>query len=170
MNEVNANSQNKDQLDNDDIIIEDDLPKYKPGNEKEKMTPNKGIKDINAVNDNNNAGNKNIHGLEIEQPNNVGDVTDPNIKVTTPFKSRVPPNLLKTFIVTVVLAGIGVVLIILGCIQSIAKHTPGEGIMFWVLGSIVIIPGGFYTYQFFKAYRSHDDFEREKIFDQIPEL
>ena len=85
-------------------------------------------------------------------------------------KLKVPPRLFKTFIITLILAVVGVVLIILGCIESIAEKTPGKGIMFWVLGSVVIIPGGFYSYQFYKAKKAKDEYQREDIFDNIPEL
>ena len=65
-----------------------------------------------------------------------------------------PPLLFKTFIVSPVLAILGLVLVILGCIESIAEHTPGKGLMFWILGGLVMIPGGFYSYQFHQTNRN----------------
>lgn len=84
-----------------------------------------------------------------------------------------PPRLFKTFIVSLVLAILGLVLIILGCIEcieSIAEHTPGKGLMFWILGGLVTIPGGFCSYQFHQARKAKDEYERDNIFDNIPEL
>ena len=42
--------------------------------------------------------------------------------------------------------------------------------MFWVLGAIVIIPGGYYSYQFYKAKKTTDEYKRQDILDNIPEL
>lgn len=81
-----------------------------------------------------------------------------------------PPLLFKTFIVSPVLAILGLVLVILGCIESIAEHTPGKGLMFWILGGLVMIPGGFYSYQFHQIRKAKDEYERDNIFNNIPEL
>ena len=85
-------------------------------------------------------------------------------------KFKIPPNLKKTFIVTIILASLGIILIILGFINAIADATPGGGIMFWILGGIVIIPGGYYSYQFYKAKNTNDEYKRQNILDNIPEL
>jgi hypothetical protein len=85
-------------------------------------------------------------------------------------KFKVPPSLKKTFICSMVLFIIGITLIILGCIQEVAEADPGKGITFWVLGSIILIPGGYYTYQFYKARKARTYDERQEILDEIPEL
>jgi hypothetical protein len=85
-------------------------------------------------------------------------------------KFKVPPSLKKTFICSSILFLIGITLIILGSIQQIAEADPGKGITFWVLGSIILIPGGYYTYQFYKARRARSYDERQEILDEIPEL
>ena len=82
----------------------------------------------------------------------------------------IPPTLKKTFFVSITLLLVGIVLIILGFIQSIATATPGGGIMFWVLGTVVIIPGGFYSYQFYKAKKAKEEYRRQDILDNIPQL
>ena len=43
-------------------------------------------------------------------------------------------------------------------------------IMFWILAFLVLIPGGFYSYQFYKAKTSQKEYERQEIFDSIPKL
>ena len=93
-----------------------------------------------------------------------------NDEVFRTEKFKVPSHLKKTFICTVVLAGLGIILIILGSIRQIAAADPGKGITFWVLGSIVTIPGGYYSYQFYRAKRAQDMQERDEILDDIPEL
>ena len=42
--------------------------------------------------------------------------------------------------------------------------------MFWILGAIVIIPGGYYSYQFYRAKKTTDEYKRQDILDNIPEL
>jgi len=85
-------------------------------------------------------------------------------------KFKVPPSLKKTFLCSMGLFMVGITLIILGCIEEVAEADPGKGITFWVLGSIVLIPGGYYTYQFYKAKKARTYDERQEILDEIPEL
>ena len=85
-------------------------------------------------------------------------------------KFKIPPELKKTFIVVMILAILGVTLIICGFIKAISDATPGGGIMFWVLGTVVIIPGGFYSYQFYKAKKAKEEYRRQDILDNIPQL
>ena len=139
-NNINNRNNNNDLIENDDINIEEQK-KYK--NEKEILKQNQ---------------------IEIEHNQNY------NIENTQIEKFKVPPNLKKTFIVTMILAGLGIILIILGFINAIADATPGGGIMFWILGTIVIIPGGYYSYQFYKAKKATDEYVRQDILDNIPEL
>ena len=85
-------------------------------------------------------------------------------------KFKIPPELKKTFIIVMILAVLGVTLIICGFIKAISDATPGGGIMFWVLGTVVIIPGGFYSYQFYKARKAKEEYRRQDILDNIPQL
>ena len=85
-------------------------------------------------------------------------------------KFKIPPELKKTFIIVMILAVLGVTLIICGFIKAISDATPGGGIMFWVLGTVVIIPGGFYSYQFYKAKKAKEEYRRQDILDNIPQL
>ena len=85
-------------------------------------------------------------------------------------KFKIPPELKKTFIIVMILTILGITLIICGFIKAISDATPGGGIMFWVLGTVVIIPGGFYSYQFYKAKRAKEEYRRHDILDNIPQL
>ena len=141
---ISKNEKKENELiDNDDINIEEN-PKVK--NEKE------GLKNNN---------NTIINNMNIQNNDN---------NIIFPTKFKIPLRLKKTFIVSLILAGLGVVLIILGFINAIADATPGGGIMFWVLVAIVIIPGGYYSYQFYKAKKTTDEYKRQDILDNIPEL
>ena len=141
---ISKNEKKENELiDNDDINIEEN-PKVK--NEKE------GLKNNN---------NTIINNMNIQNNDN---------NIIFPTKFKIPLRLKKTFIVSLILAGLGVVLIMLGFINAIADATPGGGIMFWVLGAIDIIPGGYYSYQFYKAKKTTDEYKRQDILDNIPEL
>ena len=147
-----------DLIDNDDINIEDKTKK----NEKDELKVNP--LEIEIVNNNNKNNNININRENL--PNNENN-DSLNNQIS---KFKVPQKLKKTFIVTIILAGLGIILIILGFINAIADATPGGGIMFWVLGTIVIIPGGYYSYQFYRAKKTTDEYKRQDILDNIPEL
>jgi hypothetical protein len=128
----------------------------------------KSIKDI-SINDgtlnyveHDDNNNRRLPSLEISEENDY----DSQI----PEKFLVPPNLKKTFLCSMFLFFIGLTLFILGFIQDVAAADPGKGITFWVLGSIVMIPGGYYSYQFYKAKKARSLDERDEILDQIPEL
>lgn len=110
-------------------------------------------KKFNFANDDNNS-NYNKNDLDSEQLE----------------KFKIPPELKKTFIVSLILALVGIALIIIGFINVISKSTPGGGIMFWILGGIVLIPGGFYWYQFYKAKKAKNKYARQDILDAIPQL
>lgn len=84
-------------------------------------------------------------------------------------KFEVPPNLKKTFFMTLSLFIVGVVLLVLGFIEEIADSAPGVSIAMWVLSGIVIIPGGYYSYQFYLAMKARGE-ERDEILEAIPEI
>ena len=119
-------------------------------------------KKINTTNENN-FDDFNNNSIDNNNTTNHNNFKNEN-------KFIIPPTLKKTFFVSITLLLVGIVLIILGFIQSISTATPGGGIMFWVLGGIVLIPGGFYSFLFYKAKRTTDEYERDEIFSQIPEL
>ena len=109
-----------------------------------------------------NEDGRDIRSLEIHNE------TDNDLQVVDKF--TVPSNLKKTFIFSLVLAGMGLTLFILGFIQDVQAADPGKGITFWVLGGFVMIPGGYYSFQFWRARRTRDLDERDEILDNIPEL
>ena len=85
-----------------------------------------------------------------------------------PFK--VPVSLKKTFFCSITLLVVGITLFILGFINKVAYADPGRGLTFWILGGVVTIPGGYYSYQFYKAKKCQDIDRRNNILSEIPEL
>jgi len=152
----NDNNTNKNEINNNDDIFIEEINTNQKNNELEIINKKIIITNENNFDDfNNNSMNNNI--------TNHNNFKNEN-------KFIIPPTLKKTFFVSITLLLVGIVLIILGFIQSISTATPGGGIMFWVLGGIVLIPGGFYSFLFYKAKRTTDEYERDEIFSQIPEL
>ena len=100
----------------------------------------------------------------------VHENIETDIKPNKKNKFKIPKKLKKTFIVVLILVILGITLIICGFIKAISDATPGGGIMFWVLGSVVMIPGGFYSYQFYKAKKAKEEYIRQDILDNIPQL
>jgi hypothetical protein len=106
--------------------------------------------------------------VSLEVANNDEEKDQADLNVVEKF--HVPQNLRKTFFCSLSLFIVGLTLIGIGFIREIAETVPGVGITFWTLGGIVLIPGGYYSYQFYKAKKSKSDDERNDILDQIPEL
>ena len=63
-----------------------------------------------------------------------------------------------------ILSILGVTLIICGFIKTISNSNLGGVINFWVLGSVVIMPGRFYSYQFYKEKKAKEEFRRQRYF------
>ena len=82
----------------------------------------------------------------------------------------IPPELKKTYKITIFLTITGIILILSGITKAIIIKRISGGIMFWILAILVLIPGGFYSYQFYKAKTSQKEYERQEIFDSIPKL
>jgi hypothetical protein len=106
---------------------------------------------------------RDIRAMEVQ-----ADITEHDLNVVEKFE--VPVNLKKTFIFSMILLVVGLTLIGIGFIEDVRTADPGKGITFWVLGGIILIPGGYYSYQFYRAKKAQNMDERDEIFDQIPEL
>ena len=137
------------------------LNKYIPKNEQEALK----AKIINLE-----LKEKPNHELDYNYNFRFHENIETNIKANRKNKFIIPKKLKKTFIIVMILAILGITLIICGFIKAISDATPGGGIMFWVLGSVVMIPGGFYSYQFYKAKKAKQEYIRQDILDNIPQL
>ena len=136
------------------------LRKYIPKNEQEALKARIINLEMNEKPQEQNKDNYDFHMHDNLDTNVPGQIE----------KFKIPPELKKTFIIVMILAVLGVTLIICGFIKAISDATPGGGIMFWVLGTVVIIPGGFYSYQFYKAKKAKEEYRRQDILDNIPQL
>jgi hypothetical protein len=151
--ENNDNNQNKKEL---EIDIDQNHSKEKRD---EKIL----YKNIKSQNNTDNSGIRNNHDM-------INEVSEDMEAINNVERFEIPINLKKTFIFTLILFILGLILIGIGFIEDIQAADPFEGITFWIVGGIVLIPGGYYTYQFCKARRSMDSQERENILNDIPEL
>lgn len=83
---------------------------------------------------------------------------------------HLPRKLKRTFCCVISLLVLGIILFIIGVLKVTYFNSLEEGIPFFVIGLIVLVPGVFYTYQFFKARFIEDVDERHEIFSDIPQL
>ena len=158
----NKMSNGLDEIENNEVKVKEKpkLKKYVPKNEQEALKARIINLEINEKPHEQNKDNFDFHmhdNLDTSVPGQIE-------------KFKIPPELKKTFIIVMILAVLGVTLIICGFIKAISDATPGGGIMFWVLGTVVIIPGGFYSYQFYKAKKAKEEYRRQDILDNIPQL
>ena len=105
-------------------------------------------------------------------PKKENDTIDINTKkiLKTKKEFNIPSNLKGTFKFIIALTIIGIFLIFCGILKAIINKNIFGGIMFWILALLVLIPGGFYSYQFYKAKKAKTEIERREIFDKIPKL
>ena len=82
----------------------------------------------------------------------------------------IPLELKKTFRLTIALTVTGIILFLCGILKAIIIKKILGGIFFWILASLVLIPGGFYSYQFYKAKAAQKEYERQEILDSIPKI
>ena len=101
---------------------------------------------------------ENLKNVKIENNNNSND------------EFIIPPELKKTYRVTILLTITGIILILSGILKAVITKKLLGGLMFWILSILVLIPGGFYSYQFYRAKSSIRKYERQEIFDSIPKL
>ena len=126
---------------------------------------NSNFSEINIItNENNNSKykNKNKFKNEIEKLN-INKSNDNNEFI-------IPPELQKTFRMTTILTIVGIVLLLVGILQSVITRRVLGGLMFWILSILVLIPGGFYSIQFYRAKTATKNYERQEILDSIPKL
>ena len=101
----------------------------------------------------------NLKTVKIENSNNISN-----------NDFTIPPELKKTYRMTIILTITGIILILCGIIKAVIMKRISGGIIFWILSILVLIPGGFYSYQFYRAKTTNKEYERQEIFDSIPRL
>ena len=83
-------------------------------------------------------------------------------------KFKIPPNLKKTFYCVIILSTLGIILIIFGIEELITKNNLKTFICLLILSLIVLTPGLYYLFQFYKAYKEKDEEKRNEILNDIP--
>ena len=133
---------------------------------------NSNISTINSekIEDNNNLSTKESKKNFQKDIDNLRSVKIENGINNTNNEFVIPQDLKKTYKMTLLLTITGIILILCGIIKAVLNKKFGGGVMFWILAILVLIPGGFYSYQFFKAKMSKNQYERQEIFDTIPRL
>ena len=83
---------------------------------------------------------------------------------------EIPLKLKKTYYCSISLLIFGIILIIIGFIRALYKDAFNDGLSFFILATISLIPGVFYSYQFCKARLTNDYDKRKEILADIPQL
>ena len=80
----------------------------------------------------------------------------------------IPNNLKKTFRCVIILTILGIILLIFGIEDLIRTEELKTFICLSVLSLLVLIPGLFYLFQFYKACKEKDENKRNEILNDIP--
>lgn len=75
-----------------------------------------------------------------------------------------PGNVKARIAYSVLMLVTGVILIAVGVISEMKADIPGRGVPFWVVGSLLTIPGLYCTWDSIVTYRQLGNTERQKIF------
>lgn len=84
--------------------------------------------------------------------------------------NEMPPLPKKPLVISILLFLAGSSLIIIGCIEELVDIDPSRGIAFWVLGGLLFIPGAYYSYKFYRAYKAKTANERLRYLREIPDF
>lgn len=82
----------------------------------------------------------------------------------------IPKRLKKTFKFSIGLFIVGLLLIMFGSFFLLYEYNLTKAFTFYILGGIVLIPGSYFSLKFYQLYKAKDEYERNNILDQIPEL
>ena len=82
----------------------------------------------------------------------------------------VPETHKKTFYCVRALFILGIILLVIGIEEYFRTDESKTPLCFIILGAIVLIPGGYFTYKFIQIYCSRDRDLREELLDDIPIL
>lgn len=66
------------------------------------------------------------------------------------------------------LVGIGILLYIIGSIEVTQQVDPAKGFAFWVCGTLMLIPGIYYSILLCKAYKAKTAIDRRNFLRDIP--
>ena len=104
--------------------------------------------DIKSLKEKNNSENLSSESIKPEKKKN---------------KFKIPKNLIKTFVCSIILTTIGIIFIIIGFISFLVKIGPSMGISFMCVGCITLLIGGYYVYHFYFAYKAKNKNQKNDI-------
>lgn len=111
-----------------------------------------------------------------DSPYNLHEVNDYNeslydyrIKDSIHY-NRIPSKLRKSFFISIILIILGFCLFVTGILEATDSPSIQESFVFFIIGLLCLIPGGYYFAQFIRAKTEKDEDLRREIFDDIPNL
>jgi len=116
-----------------------------------------------------NSQNSTRHNSECEDESNlIQNNIDEQLNQNNNNNFKIPSNLKKTFYCIIILSILGIILLIFGIEELLRKNDIKTFICLLILSIIVLIPGLYYLYQFYKAYKEEDEEKRNEILNDIP--
>ena len=83
----------------------------------------------------------------------------------------IPANLNRTLVVVLCATILGLSLMGLGFVSMLTGFLPSSGnSILLILGCLILIPGGYYSFRFYKGRVARSAYARKEIFDSIPRL
>ena len=86
------------------------------------------------------------------------------------YFNRIPTRLKKTFYLSLSLVITGICLMVFGILKAVESTNIEDAFAFWILSFLCLIPGVYYSIQFFRAKRESNEDYRRGILDDIPTL
>ena len=116
-----------------------------------------------------NSKNSTRHNSECEdEANLIHNNNNEELNQNNNNKFKIPPNLKKTLFCVITLSILGIILMIFGIEELIKKNNTKTFICLLIISIIVLIPGLYYSYQFYKACKEKDENKRNEILNDIP--
>lgn len=135
------------------------IPEYKLDNI---TVLNKGISHFSSL--------SNRHENQWEIINNSISNSNYNSSDLDSNTSIIPSKTKKVFIMTIGLLFFGLVLIFFGLISYIFNPETSQYISCFILGTLLLIPGVYYIYQFYIIKKTKNKYEKERIINSLPKI
>lgn len=65
---------------------------------------------------------------------------------------------------------LGLTLLVIGFVKEAKARVPAEGVPFWVIGCLILVPGSYCGYELVRAFRAKTPIERRRILNEIPDF
>ncbi|OMJ68502.1 hypothetical protein SteCoe_34025 [Stentor coeruleus] len=99
------------------------------------------------------------------------EICEGDIKIEYIGPQVFPKIPIKPMLAAIFLLICGIVLTLMGFIEEFTNfEEPSRGIAFWVLGSLTLTPGLYFSIQFYRAYRAKTPAERMTVLRNIPDI